>query len=210
MRDQGRLVDWNDEKGFGFIQPNDSSKDRVFLHIKSFARPGPRPIIGCALEYVVQLDAQGRYRAVQVTYLKASQAKAKPYKTKKTSNTQQNTQKLQPIQIAAVIYILFLAVFVISGLLSGLVVLLISIINLMTYWFYAQDKEAAQNDQRRIPENTLHLLSFLGGWPAANLAQQKLRHKTQKQPFRKIYFCTIVCNIILILWLISPLNILKV
>ena len=34
MRDQGRLVEWFDDKGYGFIQPNDSSKDRVFLHIK--------------------------------------------------------------------------------------------------------------------------------------------------------------------------------
>ena len=210
MRDQGRLVDWNDEKGFGFIQPNDATKDRVFLHIKSFARPGPRPIIGCALEYVVQLDAQGRYRATQVTYLKASQTQTKFDKNKHKFKAQHNTQKLQPIQILGVVYILFLAVFVLTGLLSGFVVLFISMMNLMTYWFYAQDKEAAQNGQRRIPENTLHLLSFLGGWPAAGLAQQKLRHKTQKQPFRKIYFCTIVFNILLILWLISPFNFLKI
>ena len=33
MRDQGRLVEWFDEKGYGFSQPNDDSKDRVFLHI---------------------------------------------------------------------------------------------------------------------------------------------------------------------------------
>ena len=58
MRDQGRLVEWFDDKGFGFIQPNDASKGRVFLHIKDFAQRGPRPIEGCALEYVVQLDGQ--------------------------------------------------------------------------------------------------------------------------------------------------------
>jgi cold shock CspA family protein len=48
MRDQGRLVEWFDDKGYGFIQPNDKHKDRVFLHIKDFARTGPRPIVGCA------------------------------------------------------------------------------------------------------------------------------------------------------------------
>ena len=53
MRDQGRLVEWFDDKGYGFIQPNDAHKDRVFIHIKDFARTGPRPIVGCALEYVV-------------------------------------------------------------------------------------------------------------------------------------------------------------
>lgn len=208
MRDQGRLVEWFDDKGYGFIQPNDESKGRVFLHIKDFARQGPRPIVGCALEYVVQLDGQGRYKAIQVTYLKASQTQKKPHSSTIQPN-KQSTSKLQPMQIFAIIYILALAILTVSGFLSGMVLLFISIINVMTYWFYGQDKEAAQNGNRRVPENTLHLLSFLGGWPAAWLAQQRLRHKTQKQPFRKIYFCTIGLNILLILWLISPLNVLK-
>ncbi|MGB8695871.1 DUF1294 domain-containing protein [Acinetobacter sp.] len=207
MRDQGRLVEWFDEKGYGFIQPNDTSKDRVFLHIKDFARQGPRPIVGCALEYTVLLDGEGRFRAQQVMYLKASQTqKILP----KPKNVKEQAQKLKPMQIACVGYILALAVFTIAGLLSGMVLLFISIINAMTYWMYAQDKEAALMGKRRVPEQTLHILSFLGGWPTAWLAQEKLRHKTQKQPFRKIYFCTIALNILLILWLISPLNILKI
>ena len=206
MRDQGRLVEWFDEKGNGFIQPNDASKDRVFLHIKDFARQGPRPIVGCALEYTVLLDGDGRYRAQQVTYLKASQTKKNVSKPKLSK---QPAQKLKPMQIACIGYILALAVFTIAGLLSGMVLLFISIINAITYWMYAQDKEAALQGNRRVPEQTLHLLSFLGGWPTAWLAQEKLRHKTQKQPFRKIYFCTIALNILLILWLISPFNVLK-
>lgn len=208
MRDQGRLVEWFDDQGYGFIQPNDASKGRVFLHIKNFARQGPRPIVGCALEYVVQLDGQGRYKAIQVTYLKASQSQKKYQPNSVQPETVVST-KLQPMQIFAIIYILFLALFTFTGLLSGMVLLFISIMNVMTYWFYAQDKEAAQNGNRRVPENTLHVLAFLGGWPSAWLAQQRLRHKTQKQPFRKIYFCTILLNILLILWLISPLNVLR-
>lgn len=206
MRDQGRLVEWFDEKGYGFIQPNDASKDRVFLHIKDFARQGPRPIVGCALEYTVLLDGDGRYRAQQVTYLKASQTKKNVSKPKPSS---QPAQKLKPMQIACVGYILALAVFTVAGLLSGMVLLFISLINAITYWMYAQDKEAALQGKHRVPEQVLHVLSFLGGWPTAWLAQEKLRHKTQKQPFRKIYFCTIALNILLILWLISPFNVLK-
>ncbi|CAM9093224.1 DUF1294 domain-containing protein [Acinetobacter bereziniae] len=208
MRDQGRLVEWFDDKGYGFIQPNDGLKERVFLHIKDFAQKGPRPIVGCALEYVVQLDGQGRYKAKQVTYLKATQTVHA--KTNRTSQNKLNAQKassLQPMQIICIVYIVALAILSISGLLNGMILLFVSIINVMTYWFYSQDKEAAQINQRRVPENTLHILAFLGGWPAAWLAQQRLRHKTQKQPFRKIYFCTIVFNILLILWLISPLNV---
>ncbi|MBJ9901423.1 DUF1294 domain-containing protein [Acinetobacter bereziniae] len=208
MRDQGRLVEWFDDKGYGFIQPNDGLKERVFLHIKDFAQKGPRPIVGCALEYVVQLDGQGRYKAKQVTYLKATQTvHAKTNRTSQNTLNAQKASSLQPMQIICIVYIVVLAILSISGLLNGMILLFVSIINVMTYWFYSQDKEAAQMNQRRVPENTLHILAFLGGWPAAWLAQQRLRHKTQKQPFRNIYFCTIVFNILLILWLISPLNV---
>ncbi|TCB56599.1 DUF1294 domain-containing protein [Acinetobacter terrestris] len=206
MRDQGRLVEWFDDKGYGFIQPNDASKDRVFLHIKDFARQGPRPIVGCALEYTVLLDGDGRFRAQQVMYLKASQTQKILPKPKNVNGQQ---QKLKPMQIACIAYILALAVFTFLGMLSGMVLLFISITNALTYWLYAQDKEAALLGNRRIPEQSLHILSFLGGWPTAWLAQERLRHKTQKQPFRKIYFCTIALNILLILWLISPLNFIK-
>lgn len=204
MRDQGRLVEWFDEKGYGFIQPEDASKDRVFLHIKDFSRPGPRPIVGCALEYVVQLDGQGRCKARQVTYLKAAQTRKQSSRAQPSAS--HASPRLQGMQILSVAYIVVLAGLVLAGKLQGMILLFISIINVMTYWMYAQDKEAAQQNNRRVPENTLHLLSFLGGWPAAWLAQQRLRHKTQKQPFRQIYFCTIGFNILLILWLISPFN----
>ncbi|WP_353168024.1 DUF1294 domain-containing protein [Acinetobacter sp.] len=208
MRDQGRLVEWFDDKGYGFIQPNDGLKERVFLHIKDFAQKGPRPIVGCALEYIVQLDGQGRYRAKQVTYLKATQTvHAKTNQVNHNKLKARKASSLQPMQIICIVYIVALAILSISGWLNGMVLLFISIINVMTYWFYSQDKEAAQFNRRRVPENTLHILACLGGWPAAWLAQQRLRHKTQKQPFRNIYFCTIVFNILLILWLISPLNV---
>lgn len=108
MRDQGRLVEWFDDKGYGFIQPNDNSKDRVFLHIKDFARQGPRPLVGCALEYTVLLDSDGRFRAQQATYLKASQTQKIIHSAEKSNPVQ---PKLLPMQIACVGYILALLVF---------------------------------------------------------------------------------------------------
>ena len=206
MRDQGRLIEWFDDKGYGFIQPNDLKKDRVFLHIKNFAKPGPRPLVGCALEYTVVVDAKARYKALDVVYLKVSQIqKAKqPKNTVKPSNKSQ--PHLQPMQILCVAYIFLIAGLSFFGFLSGMLVLLLCLINAMTYWCYAQDKEAAQLGNQRIPEQVLHSLSFLGGWPAAWLAQQRLRHKTQKQPFKRIFYCTIFFNILLVIWLVSPLN----
>lgn len=206
MRDQGRLVEWFDDRGYGFIQPNDLSKDRVFLHIKNFTRPGPRPIVGCALEYTVTIDAQSRYKATEVIYLKVNQIKkVQTFTRHAKKQTLNRTQYLQPMQILCVVYIIGISLLILFGLLKGYVALFLCLINILTYWCYAQDK-AAQLGHRRISEQALHILAFLGGWPAAWLAQQKLRHKTQKQPFKKIYFCTIIFNLLFIIWLVSPLN----
>lgn len=210
MRDQGRLVEWFDDQGYGFIQPFDGSKARVFIHIKDFARQGPRPIVGCGLDYQVAVDAKGRFRANQVIYLKASEAQTHSQRIRQQPKQQQAAKaKLQPMQILISVYIISLGVLAALNLLPSLVLLLIVIMNLICYWCYAQDKEAAQLGQRRIAEQSLHILSFLGGWPAAWLAQEKLRHKTQKQPFQKIYKLTIVFNILLLAWLISPFNVLS-
>lgn len=73
----------------------------------------------------------------------------------------------------------------------------IVLLNIITFVVYAADKKAAIQNQRRIPEKTLHLLSLLGGWIGAWIAQEKLRHKTQKQPFHMYFFLTILVNLLL-------------
>lgn len=204
MRDQGRLVEWFDDKGYGFIQPNDASKKRVFLHIHDFSRKGPRPLVGCALDYQVILDEQGRYRAQDVVYLKAKQTRFEHTQIKRQNPN--NLAKLSPMQMVLIIYFIALGVLDFAHLLPSFTFIFICLISILTYWLYVKDKQAAQLGKRRVPEQTLHLLSLLGGWAAAGVAQQKLRHKTQKQPFRHIYFGTIALNLLLLIWLCSPFN----
>jgi uncharacterized membrane protein YsdA (DUF1294 family) len=64
----------------------------------------------------------------------------------------------------------------------------------VTFAAYGLDKRAARRGARRTPEATLHLLSLLGGWPGALAAQNVFRHKTVKQPFRTVFWCTVVLN----------------
>jgi uncharacterized membrane protein YsdA (DUF1294 family) len=60
---------------------------------------------------------------------------------------------------------------------------------------YALDKSAARRGERRTPESRLLVLGLVGGWPGAVLAQQWLRHKTVKQPFRRMFWLTVAVNI---------------
>lgn len=46
------------------------------------------------------------------------------------------------------------------------------------------DKARAENRSQRIPESTLLYLAFIGGSIGTMIAQQTIRHKTRKEPFR--------------------------
>jgi uncharacterized membrane protein YsdA (DUF1294 family) len=62
---------------------------------------------------------------------------------------------------------------------------------------YAVDKRAARRGGRRVAERDLHLLALLCGWPGAWMAQQVMRHKTQKRRFRMIFFGAAITNCLL-------------
>lgn len=56
--------------------------------------------------------------------------------------------------------------------------------NVLVFTIYFVDKQAARYGQWRVSEKTLLTLAFLAGSPGAVTAQQLLRHKTRKEPFR--------------------------
>ncbi|WP_439537038.1 cold shock domain-containing protein [Methyloversatilis sp.] len=64
-RIEGKLAKWNDDRGFGFIEPTHGG-DEVFVHISALPRDGRRPMNGETLLFEVQTDAQGRKRAASV------------------------------------------------------------------------------------------------------------------------------------------------
>lgn len=196
-RYQGRLVEWHDEQGYGFIQGiSDPKHQRVFLHIKSFQRSGPRPIQGCVVEYDLGLDNQSRPQAINVSYVKAGQVKGKQGTISASNQSKKNAW--HPMYILMLVY--WVALFVLSsfGKLPMLSLMIIMLINAYTYWLYQKDKQAALNGDFRISEQHLLLMNVLGGWTAAWFARQHFRHKTQKQPFKTYFALSIVLNLVLI------------
>jgi uncharacterized membrane protein YsdA (DUF1294 family) len=57
-------------------------------------------------------------------------------------------------------------------------------VNALTAILFAWDKRQARKAGPRISERPLLTLALIGGTPAAFWAQQILRHKTRKEPFR--------------------------
>ncbi|KQV82725.1 DUF1294 domain-containing protein [Rhizobium sp. Root1220] len=60
--------------------------------------------------------------------------------------------------------------------------------NVFVFSIYFVDKQAARYGRWRVSEGTLLTLAFFCGSIGAVSAQQLLRHKTRKEPFRSILF----------------------
>ena len=66
-----------------------------------------------------------------------------------------------------------------------LAILYLVALNAAAFLAFARDKAAAIAGRRRIPEDRLLALAFLGGSIGAKVGQMVLRHKIRKEPFRQ-------------------------
>jgi uncharacterized membrane protein YsdA (DUF1294 family)/cold shock CspA family protein len=193
MRYQGKITDWKDDKGLGFVTPNGGGS-RVFVHIKSFSNRQRRPAGHELVTYELASDARGRPQGVNIAFV--GDRPISPSTTAPGPGV--------GALIFAAVFLVFVAVAVGAGELSFLVLIAYVLASCAAYLAYIFDKAASLNERRRTRENTLHLLSLLGGWPGAMLAQRTIRHKTQKQSFQVTYWATVVLNCAALGWLLLP------
>jgi len=212
IRKKGKIIKWNDDKGFGFILPTDSQKN-IFVHIKSFSDKSVRPTEGQDVTYTVQINNDGRDSAIRVSRAtdhivknRTSRNRYKNsnpmYKRINTNNTQLDLKSAHSIPLLHTIIILsfvaFLFHFSIEGKLPPLVIGIYIAMGIMTYFIYSEDKDMAINNERRTSEKRLLALSLFGGWIGALIAQQKFRHKTKKISFQMNFWTTVFFNIMLL------------
>lgn len=76
------------------------------------------------------------------------------------------------------------------------------VINIVAFLVMFYDKKRAINEQFRVPENVLFLLTILGGSGGIFAAMEILRHKSSKNSF-KLKVSIIVLVQIVILYLLN-------
>ncbi|MFB2685414.1 excalibur calcium-binding domain-containing protein [Shewanella mangrovisoli] len=64
--ERGILVRWNDEKGFGFIQPEQQGKD-VFIHITVLKHMARKPQVGDSILYRTEIQNDGKVKAIKAS-----------------------------------------------------------------------------------------------------------------------------------------------
>ncbi|MBO1112585.1 DUF1294 domain-containing protein [Bordetella petrii] len=192
-RIEGTLKTWNDERGFGFIAP-DQGGPEVFVHIKAFKGLRERPQERQRVRFRAATEPGGKPRAYHAELIDAAgRAMRRPATLKGTAS----------LFSAA----LFVAVIVAAGILGQPPLWALWIYpaaGVLTFLVYAIDKSAARAGAWRIPENTLHGLALAGGWPGAWVAQQVLRHKSSKTAFLAVFWCTVLANVAAFVFLAFP------
>jgi len=187
MRLDGTLKSWNDERGFGFIEPTQGGQE-IFVHISAFPGGSGRPRIGQAITFAVALGPNGKKRAHSVGYA----VRARVSRQKRTDSPAEWTW-LRALAIPA-----FIGLYIYASQTWGVkpVVLVgYGAASIVTFFAYAFDKAAAVRRSWRTSEQTLHVLSIAGGWPGALVAQQLLRHKSSKPSFVVVFWATVALNV---------------
>lgn len=193
MRYQGRITQWKDDQGFGFITPNGGG-ERLFLHIRAFSRDQPRPAGDEIVTYEMARDDKGRPRATAVRFVRPASQKR---------NLAGPSSKRWPLLLAAS-FLALLTGAAIAGKLPAILLVIYGGLSVVAFLAYALDKSAARNGAWRTPEKTLHLLALGGGWPGALVAQQQLRHKSSKPSFLAVFWATVVVNCGALTYLLTP------
>ena len=187
MRLDGNLKSWHDERGFGFIEPAQGGQE-IFVHIRAFPGGSGRPQMGQAVTFLVEVGPNGKKRAHSVQYPVRARA-LRPQRTDSPATWTWPRLLAIPAFIGLCIY---------ASQTWGVKPMVLGgygVTSMLTFFVYAFDKAAAVRRSWRTSEQTLHILSIVGGWPGALLAQQLLRHKSAKPSFVGVFWATVVLNV---------------
>ena len=185
MKSTGTLKSWNDDRGFGFIEPTHGGQE-IFAHIRAFPAGTGRPLVGQQLTFGVETTDNGKKRARSVQY---------PARAPRSPGAESPAPWTLPRLLAIPA---FAAIYGYVGWRWGFrppLLLAYLGLSLAAFMAYAFDKSSAISGRWRTAEQTLHLFSLAGGWPGALLAQQWLRHKTSKQSFVGIFWIMVALNV---------------
>lgn len=194
MRYQGKITKWNDEKGFGFVLTNGGQRE-IFVHISAFKNRSTRPQISQLINYEIIKDSAGREQVANASHIKVNRP---------TSASDEQYD----FSLTFLSFMLLVAAFIVERILSGFLpfayLFVFILANLIAFLYYYMDKTAALKGAWRKSEDSLHLLSLIGGWLGAYIAQKLFRHKTRKASFQWIYKLTVLIHCTAIVMIAVP------
>lgn len=201
MAQHGELIEWNDERGFGFIHP-DGGGPRLFVHISQIGRIATRPQLGDSVSYAIGRGRDGGPAAVNVAI-----AGANPVKARALARGSEPAPMLGRRHPTRYVLAVILAALVLVGVWAGSVPLLLLVayaaMGVVSVAFYYDDKRQAEAGGWRTSEARLHSIDLLFGIIGGLLAQQIFRHKTAKPEFALTSYAIAFLHALLLIGFIS-------
>ncbi len=199
MAQHGELIEWNDERGYGFIRPA-GGNERLFVHISQIVRIATRPRVGDRVSFAIGRGREGKPAAIDVSIIGANPING-------VASVRGFGQKTSHRLAARHIVAVALAILVLAGAVMGSVPWLLAIFYLamgaVSAAFYSNDKRIAQDGGWRISEASLHGVDLAFGIIGGLLAQQLFRHKTAKLEFAITTYAIAALHGLLLLGLLS-------
>ena len=172
----GKIVDWNDDRGFGFISDT-GVQGRVFFHIKDVGGSA-RPAVGDDVAYELGEGREGKPAARGVRITGAAR-----HAVDETAERQDAPMRVTIRIVGALVVVTAVVCCVIAGrapLWLAACYLVGGIVSFAAYWL---DKRAAMRGTWRTMEETLHFFDLAFGIAGGLMAQGLLRHKSSKRRF---------------------------
>lgn len=183
---EGALESWNVHKGYGFILMPLGRKS-VFVHIRAFEDMKHAPRVGQVFSFELTIMEDGRMRGNHVRLVRDA-----------PDRVARSRSAAGPI-VGSLVFAIFVIEYVLLAILWPMPLWPIAayaILSFLTFLLYAEDKSKAQKGRWRVAESSLQVISLLGGWPGAILAQQLLHHKTRKPGFLMVFWVAVAVNMV--------------
>jgi uncharacterized membrane protein YsdA (DUF1294 family)/cold shock CspA family protein len=193
VRAEGKIILWNDEKGYGFASTNTRGVE-VFLQIKEFQKSDFRPVVDQQVSFIITEEQRGKPYGKSV-FLCGEKLLFKPKMFKKSS-------LILPL-LSVISLILVLCYGIQSHKLVWQVAAIYAVFSVFSFYQYAKDKAAARERSWRIREVSLQFWALCGGWPGAFLAQSIFCHKRRKPLFMLVFYLIITLHIAIISWIFT-------
>jgi cold shock CspA family protein len=138
----GKLTQWKDERGFGFIQPVDGSQE-VFLHISEVKDATRRPQENDTIYYHCVVDSDGKVRACNAFILGVRNKSASLSNRAKFSDTIASSFPIVEVLLLSLLPLVGATHFTWTTR-NPLPLVLYPVMSLVTYALYADDKSRAK------------------------------------------------------------------
>lgn len=161
----GRIVSWKTEQGYGFIHPLKGADADLFLHIND-VQDKIEPKVGDVYVFSVEKDKKGNPIA-------AFAHPHKPHFWKTLSMIGLSLAVLAPFVLSVCVYSRrAFPFFFYLGM------------SVIAFLMHREDKRRAEKQLWRIPDDSIHLVELLGGWPGTLIGQRRYQLKARKKSYQ--------------------------